>query len=215
MSVEKVFWLDPYRAALRTKVTSVVENIITLDKTIVFAFSGGQASDSGRINGFKILEAEKVDKEIYYTVEGDHDLKVDDEVLMEIDWEKRYRIMRLHFAAEVILELVNQHFDYPDKIGANITDTKARVDFMWNGNISETFTFLQSEASRIIGLNLPIISDFSDVEKEARYWEVKGFGKVPCGGTHIKTTGEIGRIKLRRENIGKNKERIEIVLVTD
>lgn len=120
--------------------------------------------------------------------------------------------MRLHFAAETILELVNQKFDRPDKIGANITDTKARVDFIWNGNISEIFTFLQSETSRIIESNLPITSDFSDVEKEERYWEINGFGKVPCGGTHIKTTGEIGRIKLRRDNIGKNKERIEIAL---
>ncbi|WP_207649718.1 hypothetical protein [Desulfosporosinus hippei] len=130
-----------------------------------------------------------------------------------IDWEKRYRIMKLHFAAEIILELVYQNFGYPEKIGANISDTKAKVDFVWNGNISETFSFLYSEANRLIELNLPITSDFSNVEAEERYWEVLGFGKVSCGGTHIKTTGEIGPIKLKRDNIGKNKERIEITLV--
>ena len=213
MSVEKVFWFDPYLTTLKAKVTSVDGNIITLDKTIAFAFSGGQASDSGTINGCNILRAEKVDKEIFYTLDKGHGLSFGDEVLINIDWEKRYRLMKLHFAAEIILELVYQHFDSPQKIGANISETKARLDFIWNGNISDTFPLLQREAIRIIEEDLPITSDFSDVVNEDRFWEIKGFGRVHCGGTHIKTTGEIGPIKLKRDNIGKGKERIEIFLV--
>jgi Ser-tRNA(Ala) deacylase AlaX len=213
MSVEKVFWQDPYLTSLSSKVTAVKDNVITLDRTIAFAFSGGQASDSGTINSYPILKAEKVDLEISYTLGEGYNLSAGDEVLIQIDWEKRYRLMKLHFAAEIILELVCQNFDHPDKVGANITETKARVDFVWNGNISETFPFLQSEANRIIEANLPITSDFSDAENEERYWEIEGFGKVPCGGTHIKATGEIGPIKLKRDNIGKGKERIEISLV--
>lgn len=213
MSVEKVFWIDPYLNKLNTRVTAVTDNTITVEKTIAFAFSGGQASDAGTINGYKILSAEKAEKEIFYNLEGPHDISFGDEVLIEIDWERRYRIMKLHFAAEIILELVNQNFGHPQKIGANITDTKARLDFVWDKNISEAFTFLQSEAAGLIGSNLPITSAFSDIENERRYWEIEGFGKVPCGGTHIKTTGEIGPIRLKRDNIGKGKERIEISLV--
>lgn len=212
MSVEKAFWENPYLASLSAKVTTVKDNVVTVDRTIAFAFSGGQASDSGTINGYDILRAEKVDKEIFYTI-GEHALSVGDEVLIQIEWEKRYRIMKLHFAAEIILELVNQNFGHPEKIGANISDTKARIDFVWNGNISETFPFLQREANQIIEMNLPITSDFNDAENEERYWAIKGFGKVACGGTHLKTTGEIGPIKLRRDNIGKGKERVEITLV--
>ncbi|KGK91871.1 alanyl-tRNA synthetase [Desulfosporosinus sp. HMP52] len=213
MSVKKFFWEDPYRTTLDAKVTSVTDNVITVDRTIAVAFSGGQASDCGTINGYNIIRAEKVGKEIFYTLDGEHDIDLGDEVIIVIDWEKRYRIMKLHFAAEIILELVYQNFGYPEKIGANISDTKARVDFVWNGNISETFSFLYSEANRLIELNLPITSDFSNVEAEKRYWEVLDFGKVSCGGTHLKTTGEIGPIKLKRDNIGKNKERIEITMV--
>lgn len=213
MNVEKVFWEDPYLTTLSAIITTVTGNVVTLDRTIAFAFSGGQASDSGTINGYDILRAEKMNKEIYYTIEEEHNLSVDDEVIVQIDWGKRYRLMKLHFAAEIILELVYQNYGHPEKIGANISDTKARVDFVWDGNISETFTFLYSEANQIIELNLPIISDFSDAENEERYWEIRGIGKVPCGGTHLKTTGEIGPIKLRRDNIGKGKERIEIILV--
>ncbi len=213
MSVKKVFWEDPYLTELSAKVTTIAGNVITLDRTIAFAFSGGQASDSGSINSYNILKADKINKEIYYTIEGGHNFKVGTEVVVQIDWAKRYRLMKLHFAAEIILELINQNYGHPEKIGANISDTKARLDFIWDGNISETFAFLSKEASRIIGLNLPIISDFSDVEKEERYWEIKGFGRVLCGGTHLKTTGEIGPIRLKRVNTGKGKERIEIYLV--
>ena len=213
MNVEKIFWSDPYLTSLKAKVTSVSDDRITLDRTIAFAFSGGQASDAGTINGYRILKAEKAGKEIFYTIEYPHALNAGDEVLVEIDWEKRYRIMRLHFAAEIILELVNQNFGHPCKIGANITDTKARLDFEWESNISGIFDFLQSEADRIIKSNLPISSSFSDIDEEKRYWEIEGFGKVSCGGTHIRATGEVGNIRLKRDNIGKNKERIEIYLV--
>ncbi|MDQ7096023.1 alanyl-tRNA editing protein [Desulfosporosinus sp. PR] len=213
MSVEKVFWADPYQTQLAANVTSISGNIITLDKTIAYAFSGGQASDQGTINGHKILAAQKVGKEIYYSLAGPLDLNVDDEVRIEIDWKIRYRIMRLHFAAEIILELVNQLFDKPEKIGANITDAKARIDFVWQGNISGIFPRLLEEANRLIALDLKITSEFSDKESERRFWEVKDLGKVSCGGTHLRTTGEVGEIKLKRENIGKNRERIEIVLV--
>lgn len=139
--VKKVFWEDPYRTELVTTVTSVADNVITLKETIVYAFSGGQQSDVGTINNFPILEAKKLGKQIFYTIEENHHLNVGDTVVLKIDWAKRYKIMRLHFAAEIILELVNQNFNQPQKIGANITSEKARIDFIWENNISEIFPF--------------------------------------------------------------------------
>lgn len=99
MSVRKVFWDDPYQTELQTIVTSVSENIITLKETIAYAFSGGQQSDDGTINDYKILKAQKNGKEIYYTIDNGHNLKTGDTVLLKIDWDKRYKIMKLHFAA--------------------------------------------------------------------------------------------------------------------
>ncbi|WP_376778701.1 alanine-tRNA synthetase second additional domain-containing protein, partial [Chryseobacterium taichungense] len=57
-----------------------------------------------------------------------------------------------------------------------------------------------------------IISAFSDEAEERRYWKIEGFGQVACGGTHIKKTGELGSLRLKRSGQGKNKERIEIYL---
>ncbi len=121
--------------------------------------------------------------------------------------------MKLHFAAEIILELVNQNFNRPEKIGANITSEKSRLDFIWENNISEMFPLLEAKAKEIINANLPIESAFSDPITEIRFWKIEGFGKVACGGTHIRRTGEIGAIRLKRDRQGKNKERIEIFLV--
>ncbi|WML32719.1 hypothetical protein [Clostridium sp. OS1-26] len=136
MSVKKIFWENPYLTELKAKVTSVNNDVITLDQTIAFAFSGGQQSDSGTIGGYQIIEAKKKGKEIFYTIEQNHNLISNQDVMVTIDWEKRYRLMKLHFAAEIILELVYQNFNHPEKIGANITVDKARVDFFWNGRIS-------------------------------------------------------------------------------
>ena len=212
MSVRKVFWDDPYQTELQTTVTAVNENIIMLKETIAYAFSGGQQSDDGTINGFKILKAEKVGKEIFYTIDDGHNLQTGDTVLLKIDWDKRYKIMKLHFAAEIILELVNQNFNRPEKIGANITSEKSRIDFIWENNISEMFPVLEQKAQELIEADKPIVSAFSNEADEIRYWKIEGFGQVPCGGTHIKRTGELGALKLKRDRQGKSKERIEIYL---
>jgi len=132
---------------------------------------------------------------------------------MNIDWERRYRLMRLHFAAEIVLELVCQKLDSIKKIGAHIAQDKARIDFEWDENISTVFHIIKREALGMIEANQEIMSAFSDEEKEERYWEIMGFARVPCGGTHLRRTGEIGEIELKRKNPGKGRERIEVYLL--
>ena len=212
MPAEKIFWEDSYLTEHEAKVTGVDGNTITLDRTIFYAASGGQESDTGTIAGFPVLSTEKKDTEIFYTLKGLHNLKEGDKVLVRIDWERRYRLMRLHFAAEIILELVYRLFNRPVKIGANISEDKARIDFLWDGRISDAFPLLTREAKDIVEKDLPIRSEYSQREQEQRYWEIDGFAKVSCGGTHLRCTGEIGVIRLKRNNIGKGKERIEIYL---
>ncbi|MES2769928.1 MAG: alanyl-tRNA editing protein [Bdellovibrionota bacterium] len=205
----KVFWKDPYQAELDTTVQSVNGNIITLNETIFYAFSGGQESDAGTIGGYKVLEAKKDGKQIFYTLENPN-LKAGDAVKVLIDWERRYKLMRLHFAAEVVLELVCQKFPEVIKIGAHIAQEKSRIDFQWDQNVTPLIPNLQDEAQKIIDSNQEIESAFSDESNERRYWKIKEFSQVPCGGTHIKRTGEMGTIKLKRVNPGKGRERIEI-----
>ncbi|MDF1551891.1 MAG: alanyl-tRNA editing protein [Deferrisomatales bacterium] len=215
MPVEKLFWQDPYATRTDAVVTSVDGDIVTLDRTVAFAFSGGQASDEGTIAGLPILEARHSNLEIEYVLPKCHGLEPGMEVEVVIDWPTRQRLMRLHFAAELVLELITQSHPEADKIGANITRDKARVDFRWEANIAQTFPFLEREIERWVQADRPITSTFSDTATQTRYWEIEGFARVACGGTHPRSTGEVGRIRLKRMNPGRGKERIEIFLADD
>jgi Ser-tRNA(Ala) deacylase AlaX len=208
----KLFWQDPYLTQLDTRITRADGNDVTVAETILYAFSGGQESDRGAIGGHEVTRARKEGKEIVYTLAEGHGLNVGDPVTMTIDWERRYRLMRLHFAAELVLELAYQNLNGIEKIGAHISPDKARIDFKWRQSIAASFPLLAGEANRIIAEDRPILSAYSDEANERRYWEVAGFARVPCGGTHLKRTGEVGRIELKRDNIGKGKERIEVYL---
>ncbi|RNB92006.1 alanyl-tRNA editing protein [Brevibacillus fluminis] len=211
--VKKIFWEDPYQTKLDTTVKTVEGNEVTLSETILYALAGGQESDAGTIGGYPVLQARKAGQEIVYTLEDGHRLTPGMAVSTEVDWDRRYKLMRLHFAAEIILELVYQNFGPITKIGAHIAQEKARIDFEWEENIANSFTLLTEKAHALIGADHPIISAFSDPEVERRYWEISGFARVSCGGTHLKRTGEVGQLRLKRNNIGKGKERIEITLV--
>lgn len=212
--MKKLFWKDPYQTELTTHITSVDANQVTLKETIFFAFSGGQESDAGTIGGFNVLEAKAQGADIVYTLDGNPSFKVGDEVHVLIDWTRRYKLMRLHFATEIILELAYKHLPDIEKIGAHIAEDKSRIDFVWGENISKAFPLFEQEANNLIAADLPIQSDFSDEVNGRRFWKIDGFSKVACGGTHLKRTREIGKLRLKRVNIGKGKERVEIYVTT-
>ena len=210
---KKTFWIDPYSTHHETTVASVDGNDITLDSTIFFAFSGGQESDQGTINRIPVITAKKVGLDIVYTLPADHGLRVWQPVAIAIDWERRYRLMRLHFAAELVLELFCAELNGIDKVGAHIAQNKARIDFAWPTSIAPLLGRLSDAANAIIRSDLKIRTGFDDEPNERRFWEIEGYARVPCGGTHVRSTSEIGSIRLKRDNIGKGKERVEIYLV--
>jgi Ser-tRNA(Ala) deacylase AlaX len=212
--MRKVFWDNPYQQSLITTVKEVEGNRILLAETIAFSFSGGQESDKAFINEVAVAGSEMEGNLIYYTLEENHGLSVGDQVTMTIDWPRRYRLMRLHFAAELILELVTRALQV-EKIGAHIAETKARIDFVFDQNIAVIFEKILTEYNTIIKSDRPIKTGFLDEASQRRFWEIEGFSKVPCGGTHVKSTAEVGFVALKRKNIGASKERIEITLLEE
>jgi Ser-tRNA(Ala) deacylase AlaX len=184
--------------------------MVTLRDTVFYALSGGQESDAGTIGGFPVLEAKKAGLDIHYLLPVGHQLNAGDRVRVEIDWARRYALMRLHFAAELVLELTCRELAGIVKIGAHIGADKARIDFHWPESIAPHLPRLASQAQALVDRDLAIVSAFSEEEAQKRYWEVAGFARVACGGTHLRRTGEVGEIALRRKNMGRQKERIEV-----
>lgn len=211
-ATRKIFWEDPYRTVLDTIVAAAAGDEVRLAETILYALSGGQESDQGTIAGRPVLAACWQGRDILYRLPEGHGLQAGDAVSVALDWERRYRLMKLHFAAELVLELCTRSLAPIEKVGAHIAADKARIDFARDTSLAPALPDLAAAAAEIIAADRPIVSAFSDPAAERRYWEVEGFARVPCGGTHLRRTGEVGAIVLKRQNPGRGKERIEIRL---
>ncbi|HEV8051405.1 MAG TPA: alanyl-tRNA editing protein [Parachlamydiaceae bacterium] len=228
--MKKVFWIDPYLTKLDTKVASIDGNEIVFEETIAYSESGGQESDKATINGIEVLSS-RMDKSepylIYYTLPEGHGLSVGNKVSMEIDWPRRNRLMRFHFTCELILVLMNRLFNKtpegielrPEEIdtvikkrGAHMSEDAARIDFECAVNIAEYFPVILSEYQKIIDADLPIEKGYLNEANEIRYWRLPNIAMIPCGGTHVNSTGEIGDINLKRDRANKGVERIRISL---
>ena len=194
---------------LRTRIAIVDGDEVSVEETIFYAEAGGQESDQGCFDDKRVLQARWQDQEIIYTLESGHGFRPGSAVDMSIDWKRRYRLMRLHFGG--------------DRAGARVSrSTGHRKDRYTHRGRQSAHRFrlaaehlaglraLTEKANAIVAADRAIVSAFSDEAAELRYWEISDLARVPCGGTHLKRTGEIGKIELKRKNIGKGKERIEI-----
>jgi alanyl-tRNA synthetase len=212
----KLFWEDPYLTECKAKVTGINGNKVKLDKTIFYAFSGGQESDDGTINGIKVKEAvKKGDKEtiidIEYTLEEEPNFEVGDEVEVKIVGEKRKKLRDLHSAAHLLYYIVTGKLGKLKIMGSNVSSEKSRMDFHYETPVTDLLPEIEESLNKFILEDHQIIMK-DDPEKEDLRWWTCGEWKMPCGGTHIKSTGEIGKVKLSRKNKGQGRERIEISL---
>jgi len=215
---KKLFWDDPYQTECTAKVTSLNNNKVKLDQTIFYAFSGGQLSDEGTIGGIKVLEAKKEgDKEdiidIEYTLEQEPSFKVGDTVQVKIDAERRAKLRRLHSAAHIVYYITIAVLGKVKVNGSEIQPEKARMDFGYEESIIEKIPVIEKMTNTFIAGNHPIVMKPDHDKPDLRWWTCETW-KMPCGGTHVKNTSDIGPLRLVRKNKGKGRERIEMYLTS-
>jgi misacylated tRNA(Ala) deacylase len=232
---EFVFRDDSYIRTLPTLVTAVTpEGGIVLDRTIFYATSGGQPGDTGRLeraDGSFVDIAATVHPDgdkaaiVHVPAEGQPALRAGDEVIAHIDWERRHRLMRIHTA----LHLVTVVLPYPIT-GAAVGEDKGRVDF----NLPDVPDAGEIEArlNALIAADHKVSAEWiTDAELEANPGLVKsmnvrppmGQGRVrlvrigdidlqPCGGTHVRSTAEIGPLRLGKiEKKGAINRRVTVL----
>ncbi|GHD63444.1 Ala-tRNA(Pro) hydrolase [Thalassobaculum fulvum] len=233
---EELFREDAYLKSCDATVTAVGESGIVLDRTVFYPTGGGQPGDSGTLTradgtAVPIVDTRKADGGIAHVpAEGAPTLAVGDKVAATLDWDRRYRHMRVHTALHVMCSQVNGGVT-----GGQIGDGKGRLDFNLEPENIPDKDALTEHLNGIIAADHPVsISWITDAELEAnpelvRTMSVKppmGAGRVrmirigdavdyqPCGGTHLKSLGEIGRIEITKiENKGKQNRRINLALV--
>jgi misacylated tRNA(Ala) deacylase len=232
---EFIFREDSYVRSLPTLVTAITpEGAITLDRTIFYATSGGQPGDTGRLeraDGSFISIAGTIhpdgDKTAIFHLPApeQREIKPGEEVIAHLDWERRHKLMRMHTA----LHLVTVVLPYPIT-GAAVGEDKGRVDF----NLPDVPDAAEVEArlNALIEKDYPVTSEWiTDAELEANPGLIKsmnvkppmGQGRVrlvrigdidlqPCGGTHVRSTAEIGRLKLGKiEKKGAINRRVTVL----
>jgi Ser-tRNA(Ala) deacylase AlaX len=171
------------------------------------------------------------DAVVHYTDEIIEKLAEGDHVKGIVDWPRRYTLMRIHTGAHLLSEAIRKVVGSPVAVvGSGIDVDKARLDLSYDRSLGPLLSKIEEVANQVVKENRPVIIKMmsrSEAEnyvarfheslkilpshvKEVRIVEIKDWHACACGGTHVKTTGEIGAIKvLRRMSKGKGVERVE------
>ncbi|MGB9929545.1 MAG: alanyl-tRNA editing protein AlaXM [Methanosarcina sp.] len=242
---EMLYFLDCCLKEFEATAEKVTDNkFVILDRTAFYPESGGQPNDTGKLirelDGatFNVLYVGKFEGEISHETVPSEDnlsssLKAGDKVKGFIDWDRRYRHMRMHTATHVLANVIEK------EAGAQITGNQlgldqSRVDFSLEEFDREKFAEYEKIANELIARNSPVnfsvvsreeaeeklarlttlAKGFSDEIKEIRMVEIENVTVEACGGTHVKNTEEIKGIKITKlQNKGKSNRRMYFSLV--
>jgi len=202
-----LFYEDPYMREAEARVVGKSGSKIWLDRTIFFAESGGQESDTGFIDNIRVLDVKPED--FAHVLELEPSFEVGDKVHLKIDWDRRYRMMRLHSAAHIVYFAVREILGELEVIGSHVGPERARLDYSFEGRISDHFPRIMEVVESVLSEPREITIFRKPENPSIRIWRM-GEWETPCSGLHVKSTGEIGKIRLKRRNLGRGKERIEI-----
>ena len=233
---EKLWMKDSYLREWDATVEKVVEGkFVVLDKTAFYPKKGGQAADFGCMvckgEEFRVVYSKDFGKEVSHEVEP-LGLKQGDEVHCILDWERRYKLMRMHTAAHLL------HHVIFNETGALITGNNLDVDYSrmdfsveeFDRNLLEGFEKKTNELikqglkievkflPREEAFKIPNIVRLKDKMPKAadvlRIVDIGGVDVTADGGTHVRNTEEVKGIKITKlQNKGVNNRRIYFELV--
>jgi misacylated tRNA(Ala) deacylase len=233
---EELFTVEAYARTCEATVTAVTDDGVVLDRTVFYARSGGQPGDTGtlRWDGGEGRVADTLKRGgVLVHVVDDMAPEAGTAVVADIDWDRRHTLMRTHTALHALSAIVFR--DYGAKVtGGNMEPGAARMDFelesitpefgreveeKLNAELSADrpvkVTFLAREVALadpdLIRTKVNLIPDSVD---PIRVIEIEGLDKQADGGTHVRSTGEVGAVRVAKtENKGKAFKRMRIELV--
>jgi misacylated tRNA(Ala) deacylase len=227
---ELLFRDDPYLRACEATVTAVHDGGVELDRTVFYPLAGGQAGDTGRLGEWRVINTIKPSRDaVLHVVEKLDGIEVGMKVPLEIDWERRHRLMRFHTALHLLGAVVKAPVT-----GGRIAEDKAHLDFdiEMEKLVKEDIEGRLNELAAT-GVNT-VVSWITDAELDARPELVKTMSVAPprgegrvrlleipgvdlqaCGGTHVKNTAEIGRLAVARiRSEGKRNKRVTLAFAS-
>jgi misacylated tRNA(Ala) deacylase len=233
---EKVFYQDSYQKTLNSEVVDVLDNGVVLAATIFYPLGGGQPGDTGRLTidgrDYRVVDTRYAPDRvnIVHFLEDDDlsAIHAGDPVEMEIDWERRHRLMRMHTSMHLVCSLISAQ-----ATGGAVGETESRLDFDLQGEVVDKEK-LTADLNALVAKAIPVdIGAITDEELDRNPGLVRtmsvqpprGHGTIrtitiedtdyqPCGGTHVRNTAEIGELLVTGlKNKGKQNKRISLALV--
>jgi misacylated tRNA(Ala) deacylase len=224
-----LFIEDSYLKDFDATILNIDSNKIILDRTAFYAKSGGQPGDIGKIilNGKEINIIDTVydnKQNILHVCENSNDLKIDEKIKGKINWETRYKHMRMHTALHLLCSLIPY-----DVTGGQISYEKSRLDFNADDKIEKEE--IENKINQLVKDDHEISYQWITLEEldnqpdlvrtmsvkpprtnnKIRLVKIGSIDLQPCGGTHVKRTKEIGNIRIGKiENKGKMNRRVNL-----
>jgi misacylated tRNA(Ala) deacylase len=222
---------DAYRRTFRASVVAIRGDgrSVALDKTCFYPGGGGQPHDTGTLGGHRAVEVRAEDGVVWHSIQ-DGGLTVGDTVEGEIDWERRHALMRTHTALHVLCGVIWRQWGRA-VTGGNMEPRAARMDFEFDplpagfGATVEELVNAELAADRAVVVRfMPRDTAVEDEDlirtkvnlipasvRQIRVIEIVGLDRQADGGTHVASTGEVGRIRVvKTESKGRSNKRIRI-----
>jgi misacylated tRNA(Ala) deacylase len=235
VATEQIFQADAYVREFEAVVAGARGGGVVLDRTAFYPGGGGQPHDLGSVtaNGrtTQVVRVYRDGPEIIHELDGDPP-REGAQVKGEIDWERRYGLMRTHTALHILCGVVWR--DYGAKVtGGNMQPLAGRMDFEFEQMRAELVREIEEKVNLEVAADRPIGVEFLDRAAadrnpdlirtkvnllpagitEVRVVEIKGLDIQADGGTHVASTGEVGTVTVASyKSKGKANKRIEITL---
>ena len=231
--MSKLFEENSYLKEFKAKIISIniEEKTIELDNTAFYARSGGQPGDIGEIiaenQNIEVEDTIKKDNKIIHIINKTENLDKGIEIIGKIDWEKRYKHMKMHSALHLMCSVIplgvtggqigyeksRLDFNDPDK-EINKEEIEEKINLLVKDDYKITSEIIdgkildeQPELVRTMSVKPP------QIDGKIRLIKIGNVDLQPCGGTHVKSTAEIGSIKIGKiENKGRMNRRVNIIL---
>jgi misacylated tRNA(Ala) deacylase len=224
---ELLFREDPYLKACEATIVALHGDAVELDRTVFYPLGGGQAGDTGRIGDWRVIDTRKgaVPDSVVHVLEPGAAARVGMKLKIDIDWERRHRLMRYHTALHLLGALVKAPVT-----GGRIAEDKAHLDFdiemeklvkdEIEARVNELVVSGRETKARWISdaeldAKPELVKTMSVApprgEGRVRLLEIPGIDLQACGGTHVGNTAEIGRLAVARiRSEGKRNKRVTL-----
>lgn len=242
MPTELAYLTDAYTRSVETLVSAVEQGDdglrVALERTVFYPTGGGQPHDTGvlRWNGAeaRVVDVRKSGDDVWHSLDGDAPAPAaSTAIVAEVDWDRRHRLMRTHTALHVLCGVIWNEWGVP-VTGGNMEPLSARMDFELNPTPEGFGARVEELVAAEIAADRPIevsfiprseavlddalirtkVSLVPESVSEIRVVDIVGLDKQADGGTHVRTTAEIGGVRVvKTESKGKGNKRVRIEVV--